>query len=90
LVLSKNFAGPKESFEAASELLGKVKYDQFKKFIDDQNALKGFNMTSNLIQKIFSEIDPHKKGYLTEQDWCNAFSAFNLNDQALIELKNMI
>ncbi len=35
--------------------------------------MSGFNLTGNLIQKIFSEIDPHKKGYLTESDWNNAF-----------------
>lgn len=35
-------------------------------------------------------MDPHKKGFLTEKDWCNAFLAFNWNEQSLIELKNLI
>jgi len=30
-------------------------------------------MTLALIQKLFSELDPHKKGYLSEHDWTNAF-----------------
>ena len=30
-------------------------------------------MTLPLIQKLFAELDPHKKGYLTESDWLNAF-----------------
>ena len=49
LVLSKTFGSPKESFEAASEHVSKVNYDQFKKFIESQNALSGFNLTSSLI-----------------------------------------
>ena len=47
-------------------------------------------MTVPLIQKLFAELDPHKKGYLTEQDWINAFSSFNWNQQLLVELKNAI
>lgn len=47
-------------------------------------------MTLPLIQKLFAELDPHKKGYLTENDWLNAFSPFNYNDQVMIELKNAI
>ncbi len=52
--------------------------------------MKGFNLTANLIQKIFSEMDPHKKGYLTESDWSNAFQSFNWTEQGLLELKNAI
>ena len=89
-MLSKTFNHTKDSFEAASEHFGKVTYEQFKRFIEQQNALHGFNLTGPLIQKIFSEIDPHKKGYLTESDWVNAFQSFNWNDQTFIELKNMI
>lgn len=47
-------------------------------------------MTLPLIQKLFAELDPHKKGYLTESDWLNALSAFNYDDQIMIELKNAI
>ncbi len=31
-------------------------------------------MTERLLQKLFADVDPHKKGYLTETDWNNAFS----------------
>ena len=47
-------------------------------------------MTLPLTQKLFAELDPHKKGYLAESDWINAFQAFNYDDQILIELKNSI
>jgi hypothetical protein len=42
------------------------------------------------MQKLFAELDPHKKGFLTERDWVNAFQAFKHDDQNLIELKNAI
>ena len=73
LELSKKYGSIKESFEVASERLGKVTFDQFKKFIESNQALKGFNMTLPLMQKLFAEIDPHKKGYLVENDWMSAF-----------------
>lgn len=47
-------------------------------------------MTLPLLQKLFAEIDPHKKGYLNEHDWINAFQAFKHDDQNLIELKNAV
>lgn len=90
LTLSKKYGSIKESFDAASEKLQKITFEQFKKFIEGNQALTGFNMTLPLIQKLFAELDPHKKGYLVENDWMNAFSAFNYEDQLLIELRNSI
>ena len=42
------------------------------------------------MQELFSDIDPHKKGYLTQQDWISAFGGFNWKTQTLHELKNII
>jgi hypothetical protein len=47
-------------------------------------------MTLPLVQKLFAELDPHKKGYLTVNDWINAFQAFKHEDQIMIELKNAL
>jgi hypothetical protein len=73
LILSKKYSNVKDSFEEASEHLQKVTFEQFKKFAEDNRALVGYNMTLPLLQKLFSELDPHKKGYVTENDWVNAF-----------------
>ncbi len=54
------------------------------------HALSGFNMTQALLQELFAEVDPHKKGFLTESDWVHAFSAFGHSAQTLIELKNTV
>lgn len=73
LVISKKYKSLKESFEVASEHLQKITYEQFKRFVEQNRALAGFNLTANLIQVLFTELDPHKKGYLIENDWTNAF-----------------
>ena len=48
-------------------------YSQFYKWLEDSRALTGFNLTEKLVQEVYSDLDPHKKGYLTENDWLNAF-----------------
>lgn len=60
------------------------------KFIDKYDALKGFSLTSDLKQKLFAEIDPHKKTYLAKKDWYNAFEVFNEGDHIMVELKNFM
>ena len=90
LVLSKKYSSSKESFEDASEHLQKVTFEQFKNFMERHQCLQGFNLTVGLTQQLFSELDPHRKGYLLENDWVNAFRSFNYKDQTLIEVKNSI
>lgn len=44
-----------------------------KKWVESNQALRGFNLTEGLYKRLFSDLDPHKKGYLTENDWINSF-----------------
>ena len=88
--MSRKFGSLQESFEAASGGKQKITFDDFKAFIDKENALSGFNLTVPLMQRLYSELDPHKKGFLSQNDWNNAFQTFNWNDQLLIELKHII
>ena len=37
-------------------------------------------MSLPLLQKLFGEIEPHKKTYMTIKDWKSAFGTFNAND----------
>ena len=90
LVMSKKYASPDESFQAASAQAAKLRFDQFAEFLEREQALNGFNLTQPLIQKLFSELDPHKKGYLNLNDWRNAFRTFNVGDQLQVELKNAV
>ena len=72
LVISKKYASFRESFDDASDNSQRVTFEQFKRFVEKYHALNGFNMTLPLLQKLFAELDPHKKGFLTESDWSNS------------------
>jgi len=51
----------------------KLVFAHFVKWVQDTDALRGFDLTDRLMQELFSDLDPHKKGHLTESDWENAF-----------------
>lgn len=90
LIMSKKFASVDESFKNAAEESPKLKYNQFNAFLEREHALQGFNLTQPLVQKLFSELDPHKKGFLNINDWRNSFKTFNSADQLIVELKNTV
>ena len=47
-------------------------------------------MTSDLLQKLFAELDPHKKTYLTLKDWESCFKLFDQKAHLIIDFKNFI
>ena len=59
-------------------------------FVNKLQALKGFNITTSLLRELFSAIDPHKKGFISKNDWINSFSGFNWGQQTYDELKSTI
>ena len=76
LTLSRKYPDLIASFRAAcSPGSDKVTFENFNSFVMRENALSGFNLTQPLLQKLFSELDPHKKGHLNQNDWRNAFIA---------------
>ena len=90
LTMSKKFASLDDSFADASVGNGKITFEHFKQFIDREGCLQGLNLTLPLLQKLFSELDPHKKGFININDWKNAFKSFNWNEQIFIEFKNVL
>lgn len=42
-----------------------MKYKNFKTWIKQVDGLRGFDISEKLIQELFSDIDQHKKGYLS-------------------------
>lgn len=89
-MLSKRFSSVDASFYDASEKEQKLRYNKFNAFLEREQALQGFNLTQPLVQKLFSELDPHKKGFLSINDWRNAFKTFNAGDQLIVEFKNVV
>jgi len=43
-------------------------FNQFREWIEQANALKGFDLSNRLMLELFADLDPQKKGYLTEID----------------------
>jgi Ca2+-binding EF-hand superfamily protein len=90
LVCSKKYATTKACFAAVSGGKNSVNFSDFHSFVEQNNALEGFNLTMPLMQKLFAELDAHKKGHLNFNDWNSAFNAFKMSDQILVELKNIL
>lgn len=71
-------------------MTGKITLEQFLTWIEKNQVLNGFNLTPNLLRELFAYFDPHRKGYLTEQDWNNAIGSFSYLKQALQEIKDAV
>lgn len=78
-VLSRKYGSPDKSFEACAGSKARVNFDNFREFVAKAEALEGFNLTVPLLQQLFSELDSHKKGYLSKNDWQLTFKAFDWN-----------
>ena len=90
LILSKKYGDLSKSFDEIADHHAQLSFEHFNQFVEKSRALHGFNLTKELMHEMYAQLDPHKKGYLTENDWNNAFSKYNWNEQCLAELKNMI
>lgn len=51
-------------------------FKQFTDWIEKNQILHGFNLTEKLMQQLFADLDPHKKGYLSDLDWENGFGNY--------------
>lgn len=47
-------------------------------------------MTLQLLQKLFAELDPHRKAYISLSDWQSGFKLFNHQETMMVEFKNFI
>lgn len=90
LFISKNYPNLKQAFETVSELTGKIKLEQFIKWVEANQILRGFNLTQQLLERLFADLDPHRKAYVTENDWTHAFAEYSYQDQCLKEIKDAI
>lgn len=88
--ISKVYDSLEDSFFDASGETDKVDLVKFNAFVDKHDALRGFNLTDMLKQKLFAEVDPHKKTFLSIKDWINAFQTFTQDDHLMVELKNFL
>ncbi|CAD8157187.1 unnamed protein product [Paramecium pentaurelia] len=90
LIISRHYPNVKESFDIVSGYRKKLVFQKFKKWMDEKNVLAGFDLTEKLVYEIFSDLDSHKKGYLIESDWLNAFAQYNWQDQMIKEIQDAL
>lgn len=90
LHLSKSFPSLEASFESVAERALKVTFAQFQTYVETSQALKGFNLTQELLTQLYAWLDPHRKGFLSLQDWQNAFKGHDSNSQIVKELKDAV
>nr|QBH22546.1 EF hand family protein [Philasterides dicentrarchi] len=90
IVLTRRFNNLIHSFDTISGFKKKLLYEQFSKWVEANLALRGFDLSEKLKHELFSDLDPHKKGYLTESDWENAFKGYNWKDQVMDEVQEMV
>ncbi|KAL4493987.1 hypothetical protein ABPG72_022004 [Tetrahymena utriculariae] len=76
IYFSKQEKNTQEQFEIVSGYKPQVTYSRFVKWIEQSDALHGFNLTDKLSQQLFSYLDPHKKGFITIKDWKNCLSNY--------------
>ncbi len=90
LVLSRRFSSVDDSFEEIANHKNRITFEDFTMYAEKSRALSGFNLTHSLLKQLFGYLDPHKKGYLTRNDWANIFTGYKWHEQCLSELKNLI
>lgn len=89
-MLSRKFKSIQESFDIISGYKNRLLYQSFKQWIEDNQTLNGFDLTDKLLLEVFSSLDPHKKGYVTLNDFKNNFSAYQWQKQMKQEVQQAI
>ncbi|KAL4466773.1 hypothetical protein ABPG74_010370 [Tetrahymena malaccensis] len=90
LFVSKFYPDIRTSFEIVSGHQNRLLYTKFKQWIDENRVLKGFNLTEKLLQQLFSDFDPHKKGYLSEHDWVSQLKSYDSTEMMIKEISEGI
>ncbi|KAL4471529.1 hypothetical protein ABPG74_008422 [Tetrahymena malaccensis] len=91
LVVSSKYKDLVEAFEKISNHSQKIEYQKLNDWILQTNALFGFNLTETLLQQLFAYMDPHKKGYITQDDWVECLKIYTESkDIPLSDLTDLI
>lgn len=88
--VTRNCSSLADCFNTISKSTTCIRYENFKTWLETNNVLKGFNLTDKLMQQLFSDLDPHKKGNLTENDWTIAFGGYSNDELNVTELRDFL
>lgn len=90
IVLSKKYSSLSDAFYDITQGDQKLIFASFKKWIEKTKALSGFIENEDILKKIFSDLDKHKKGYLLQSDFNSCFGFFNLISVQTEEVLNKL
>lgn len=90
LYVSKKYPSSQEAFRVISEDSDKVTLANFLAWVNSTQVLADYRLTNQLFQQLFAYLDPHKKGYLSSEDWELCLGTFNYSTSCLQEVKDAI
>jgi Ca2+-binding EF-hand superfamily protein/nucleoid DNA-binding protein len=90
LFVSKNYETALECFEEISGHKERVTFEQFSKWLAQTRVLISYRLTQQLMQELFAYLDPHKKGFLSRDDWELCLGTFSYSSNCLSEVKDAI
>lgn len=77
IVISRLYSNLSDAFYDITQGDQKLLFSAFRTWVEKKKALSGFIPNEDILKKIFSELDVHKKGYLTESDFTSCFGGYN-------------
>lgn len=90
LHVSKNYDSPQECFDEVSSNKDRITIDNFSTWLNKTRVLNSYRLTNQLVQELFAYLDPHKKGFISAQDWELCLGTFSYSSNCLQELKDAI
>ena len=90
LYISKKYQTAYECFQEISSNRDKITFDLFSSWLVKTQVLNSYRLTQQLVQEFFAFLDPHKKGYLSKDDWELCLGSFSYSSNCLQEVKDSI
>lgn len=90
IVVSRLYSSITDAFYDITQGDQKLLFVAFKNWVEKKKALSGFIPNEDILKKLFSELDAHKKGYLNENDFKSCFGGFNWKSEQTHQLLSKI
>ena len=85
LAISRKFKSLSQAFNEIGRTEKNLLSSNFLKWIQQNGILTGFMANENMLKELFASLDPHKKGYLSENDFNHAFGNFDWKSSVAME-----
>ena len=90
IVISRQYTSLTDAYYDITQGDQKLLFSAFKVWVEKKKALSGFITNDDILKKLFSELDTHKKGYLLQDDFKSVFGSFNWKSEQTKEFINKL